>query len=136
MFTILTHIRNIKGNLRRAFQRAFYGIDECIRNGWGLEYQFEFIIPEIKKFCERYLKDIPEKELHDKKQFNYNRYQVLLKTLELIKEWEECDDFKQIPLKEQIKKGELFELELIKEKDYLFNELVKYIANNMGYYWD
>lgn len=130
MFTILTHIRNIKGDLRRAYQRAFYGIDECIRNGWGLEYQFEIIVPEIKKFCERYLSDVPEKEQNDKNEFNYKRYQVLLETLKRIKEWEECDDFEKLPQKEWIKKGEYL------KKDYLFNELVKYIANNMGWYWD
>lgn len=130
MFTILTHIRRIKGDLRRAYQRAFYGIDECIRNGWGLEYQFEFIVPEIKKFCERYLSDVPEKEQNDKNEFNYKKYQVLLKTLKLIKEWEECDDFEKLPQKEWIKKGEYL------KKDYLFNELVKYIADNMGWYWD
>ena len=123
-------LKEIKGDLRRAYQRAVYKIDECIRNGWGLEYHLEFIIPEIKKFCERYLKDIPEKKLHDKKQFNYEKYQVLLKTLKLIKEWEECNPFELLPKKEWIKKREHL------KKDSLFNELVKYIADNMGFYWD
>jgi hypothetical protein len=70
------------------------------------------------------------KGIDDKNEFNYEKYQVLLKTLKRIKEWEECDDFEKLPQKEWIKKGEYL------KKDYLFNELVKYIANNMGWYWD
>ena len=57
-------IYQIKSRLYGAYCRAIRGYDYRIRNGFGLKYYFEQIIPEIKIFCERELKEQKEYEVY------------------------------------------------------------------------
>jgi hypothetical protein len=104
-------IREILGNLRRAYQRAVYQIDEKIRNGWGLDDYVVCLVQEVKIFCERDL------EYLYKCSENSTRLRVFKETLKMIKEWEECP-------------------EGIDKKDYLLKEVSTFIMKHQGWYWN
>ncbi len=104
----------IKGNIIRAYQRAIRGFDYSIRNGWGLKYYFSQIIPEIKIFCER--------ELREQKEFgNYEkdnpRTEIFETTIKLIEDWE------KMTYKEEI------------ENENQLTKLFEYISKHLGWYW-
>lgn len=105
----------LKRNLIRAYQRAIRGFDYSIRNGWGLEEYFSQIIPEIKVFCERDLKQQKEWD-------NYGpenpRTEIFETTLKLISDWEKMT----------------YEDEMKNENQLTC--LFEYISKHMGWYWD
>lgn len=106
-------LRATYNNIKFALQRAFKGIDKRISKGWGVQEYFADTIPEIKEFCQRYLN---ETDLSLKS--NQKKNNVMIKTLELIKDYEEMP-----------------------EEDYYkpesaMTKLFSFIVNNIGYYWD
>ena len=125
MFTIRTLI----GNIRRAYQRAVYQVDEKIRNGWGLDDYVVCLIQEVKIFCERdleYLYECSENNI---------RRDTFIKTLELIKEWEEFDEFQCLSEDERHIEGKLF-INGLDKKDYLLKKASTFIMEHQGWYWN
>lgn len=104
--------KELKSIIIRAYQRAIRGYDYSIRNGWGLEEYFTQIIPEIKIFCERYLKN---KVLC---KHNNHRAGIFKHTLKLIKEYEKMTPQEELNNRNQLTK------------------LFEYISKNMGWYLD
>jgi len=105
-------LREIKGEIKFAWLRAFKGIDYKIRDGWGLEDYLYKIVPELKLFIERQLKD----KAYIKS--NYRRGQIYRRTLRKI------EDFEKITQRE----------EMLNESQA--TRLFEYIGKHHGWFWD
>ena len=104
-------IREIKGEIKFALQRAFRGYDDKVSLGWGLEQYFEQIIPSIKEFCEYELNEMSQVE-HSTDWTNAYK-----NTLKLIKDWED-KDYKALDENKELSK------------------LFQYISKHIDWYWN
>lgn len=109
-------LRHLRVDIKHALQRAFRGYDDTIKDGYGLEYTFEVLLSEVKKFCEYEMTDQGFIELSPK------RKRVFTKTIRLINEWEELDELTLIE-------------NILKKRDLLIKASV-YVAKNISIYWD
>lgn len=122
------NLRHLQIDIKHALQRAFRGYDDTIKEGYGLEYTFEVLLSEVKKFCEYEMtdevKNFCEYEMTDKGilELSPKRKRVFTKTIKLINEWEEFD--------------ELASIENILKKIELLIKASVYITKNMSIYWD
>lgn len=77
---MLEKLRDIKLEIKWAWQRVFRGYDDRIY--WGFDYHLTKIIPAIKKFANDYLNN----QTHH--QVGNQRESIYKKTLELIDDYE------------------------------------------------
>lgn len=104
-------------NIKWAYQRVVRGYDDRIY--WGFDSYFIQMIPALKEFCENWL-------LFEYAELNPEKTKVMLKTLELITDYENPDMYTD---KKFIKYSWINE-------DKKLAKLAKYFGQNINYYWD
>lgn len=97
--------------IKWAYQRVIRGYDD--RVCWNLDVYFLNVIPAVKQFCIEELKNTATKDLNPK------RYEIYTETLRRIDIWEKSEN----------------------DKTYHHNDieaanLLEYIGENIGYFWD
>ncbi len=104
------NLRDIKNEIKWAYQRVRYGYDETIK--WGFCDYFWYFVQPLKEFCEEQLLDIKVMDL------NPERKAIFTETLKRISAYETMtlnDEYKQ---------------------PNQASELWEYVGKYLNYYWD